>query len=271
MLLGSYVEGSDNDGLKANIILKSVFDGVLPWIARLLVIIGKLPPLAEDACKVMQGIIDLYVTTAFRLCAGNGNNERILLGVDSLPDISNNVDSANARGHRSTSPIFDFGLRSKSSNSSNKPAPIISSTVEAELCALVLGESDGLDCLREFLIDSQKRLEGVAKLDLVNGWIVDPVIEEDTIEEQFAEETALVLEKRQAASCNLIFVALGLFLATQGNFSSSSCDMIREYTDQALEVIPLLITLSNRISCMRSIRGSAILGEVRMVTRFKLT
>jgi hypothetical protein len=269
-LLRTYIGDSDDGGTTSKMVLKSVFEGFLPWTARLLVTIEKLPALAEEACKVMQGIVDLYVTTAFRLCAGNGSNERVLLGIDAVRDtITNHQESGNARLHRSASPpIFDFGLRSKPSQvHSNRSAPMISSTTEAELCALVLEESDGLESLREFLVASQKRLEGVAKLDLVDGWIRDPGIGEDTVEEEFAEATARVLEKRQAASCNHIFVALGLFLATRGMSSSSSCDMIHNYTNQILKVIPLLMTLSNRISCMRSIRGSAILGEVRIFTR----
>ena len=265
-LLRTYIGGSDDSGSTANFFLKSVFEGVLPWTARLLFTIDKLPSLAEEACKVMQSIVDLYVTTAFRLCTGNRRNERILLGIDSIKEMTTSQkDTGNARVQRSTSPpIFDFGLRSKSPHTySNRPAPVISSTAEAELCALVLEESYGLDRLREFLVTSQKRLEGVAKLDLVDGWIRDPIITEATIEEDFAEETASVLVKRQAASCNHLFVALGLFLATQGLSSSSSFDMIRSYTRDFLDSIPLLLTLSNRISCMRSIRGKALLREVR--------
>ena len=272
-LLRTYIGDNDDDGVTSKMVLKSVFEGFLPWMARLLVTIEKLPALAEEACKVMQGIVDLYVTTAFRLCTGNGSNERVLLRVDAVRDTTtSHQESGNALLHRSTSPpIFDFGLRSKPSQvHSNRAAPMIASTAEAELCALVLEESDGLERLREFLVASQKRLEGVAKLDLVDGWIRDPAISEDTVEEDFAQATARVLEKRQAASCNHIFVALGLFLATRGISSSSSCDMIRDYTNHALNVIPLLMTLSNRISCMRSIRGRALLGEVRFHSFLKI-
>jgi hypothetical protein len=161
--------------------------------------------------------------------------------------------------------MFDFGLRSKASqNHSNRPAPVISPTAEAELSALVIDESDGLESLREFLLSSQKRLEGVAKLDLVNGWIRNPSIDEDTIEEDFADATARVLERRQAASSNHIFVALVLFMATQDVSSSPSRKMILGYTNEALKIFPLLMTLSNRISCMQSIRGRELLKEVRV-------
>jgi len=269
-LLRTYIEGDDDDGTTSKIVLKSVYNGVLPWTARLLFTVDKLPALAEEVYKAIQAIVDLYVTTAFRLCAGNGSNERILLGINTVQDnAANNQSGSNGHVQRSTSPpMFDFGLRSKpSQNHSNRPAPVISSTAEAELSALVIDESDGLESFREFLLSSQKRLEGVAKLDLVNGWIRNPAIDEDTIEEDFAEAMARVLEKRHAASSNHIFVALVLFLATQGVSSSPSRKMILGYTNEALKIFPLLMTLSNRMSCVQSIRGRELLKEVVSVGR----
>jgi len=264
-LLSIYLGESADQANTVKVFLKSVFDGVFPWISRLIVIMEKLPALKEEGSKVLRGMIDLYVTTAFRLCSSNRKLERVLIGADSIRAATlNEQKGSNMNGHRTTSPpIFDFGFSSKSSQvHSNKPAPVISPTAEAELCALVLGESSGLKHLREFLLASQKRLEGIAKLDLVDGWIHDPLITEDTTAEDLAEDTARVLEKRQAASCNHVFVALGLFLVVRGLPSSSRYNMIRDYTDQYFKNVPLMITLSNRISCMRSIRGREILGEV---------
>ena len=257
-LLEIYI-GDDDAGL-SKIILRSVFDGVLPWMARLLLIIDKLPLLAEDASHVLIGIVDLYVTTAFRLCAGNERNERILLGIDDL-DVSTKQD-ANAQVNRASSPMFDFGLRSQ--GPTNRQAPVLSVTAEAELCALVPGESKNLEPLRDFLLECQKRMEGVAKLDLVDNWISDPVIAEDTIEEDFAKETARVMERRQGASCNHILVALALFAATRN--IPSSCNRVKGYSEQVLRVFPLLISLCNRISCMRAICGRAVLQEVRFAS-----
>ena len=254
-------------------LLKSVFDGVFPWIARLLLLIEKLPSLKKEASKVMEAIVDLYVTTAFRLCVGNRKNERVLLGIDAFGQSNvNSLNGGNSRGHRSTSPsLFDFGARGNTNQTQMvRSTPVISSTAEAELCALVLEESEGLEQLRDFMIASQKRLEGVAKLDHVDGWIPDPKIGEETIEEDFADETARVLEKRQAASCNCIFVAIGLLIATKGLASSASFASIHRYANELLEVTPLFVTLSNRISCMRAIRGKSIVREVRFdsVSRF---
>jgi len=253
-LLENYIGGEDATASK--LYLKSVVEGAFPWTARLLLIIDKLPALAEDAGRVMISMVDLYVTTAFRVCAGNGRNERILLGIDNFYDAPK--QNGTAHPNRSTSPMFDFGLRSQAPN--NRPAPVISATAEAELCALVPEESGDLDSLREFLLESKKRMEGVAKLDLVDNWISDPAFGESTIEEDFAEETVRVMTKRQGASCNHIFLALGLFVATRN--IPSSCKNLKEYTDQVLRVFPLLINVCNRISCMRAIRGSVVLREI---------
>jgi hypothetical protein len=252
----------DDDARSSNIMLRCIFCGILPWTARLLIMIDRLPILVEEACEVLINIFDLYATTAFRLCSGNASNERILLGIDDTfqKHVQNDDYSAVARDNRSASPMFDFGLRSKPSQVSTRYTPVISATAEAELCTLVPEEHNDLDCLREFLIDSQKRLQGVAKLDLVDNWISDPTLGDETIEEEFAQETARVLEKRQAASCNHIFLAIGLYIATKS--MSTSCEKIISYTDRVIQSFPLLMSLCNRISCMRSIRGKALLTEV---------
>ena len=259
-LLRNYI--GDDDARSSNIMLSCIHDGILPWTARLLVMIDRLPSLVEAACEVLINIFDLYATTAFRLCSGNAINERILLGIDNTFQKHAQDDdySAVARDNRSASPMFDFGLRSKASQMPNKYTPLISATAEAELCTLVPEEHNDLGCLREFLMDSQKRLQGVAKLDLVDKWISDPTFDDETIGEEFAQETARVLEKRQAASCNHIFLAIGLYIATKS--ISTSCEKMTSYTDRVIQSFPLLMSLCNRISCMRSIRGKALLTEV---------
>jgi len=249
-----------DDAFTSKIVLKSVFEGVLPWKGRLLLILEKLPVLAEEASKVMMGIVDLYVTTAFRLCAGNAKNERILLGIDGFYDAPKQSPATHGSNTRSTSQMFaDFGLRS-SQGPTNRPAPSISPTAEAELCALVPEESGGLESLREFMLESKKRMEGVAKLDLVNGWITDPVIREDTIVEDFAEETVRVLELRQGASSNHLVLALGFFAAIRD--IPASYRKLHEYAERLLGAVPLLVTLCHRMSCMRAIRGSSVLREI---------
>lgn len=257
-ILENYI-GDDTES-SSRLMLKSVFDGILPWTGRLLLIFDKLPIVREDASDVMIGIMDLYVTTALRLCTGNATNERVLL--DSFPQttaatqrpVASNLSSSNQT-------MFDFGLRSTPGQNHPRPTTaVIPPTAEAELCALVQGEREHLDSLRDFVKDAKQRMKGVVKLDLVDKWIVDPVLREETDVEDFAEATARILQKRQAASCNCLFVGLGVFLTNKS--LSGKCQPILDYCDRLLEVIPLLVTLCNRISCMRSIRGKALLREV---------
>jgi len=246
--------------------LRCIFGGVLPWTARLLIIIDKIPSLVEEACTVLTNIFDLYITTAFRLCAGNASNERVLLGIDdTFQQLQNENYPPVFRENQSSSPMFGFGLRTKPTQERSKPPPVISVTAEAELCTFVTEEQHNLVCLREFLLDSQESLQGVAKLDLVDNWILDPLMEDETVEEDFAEQTARVLEKRQAASHNHIFLAIGLHLATKN--LPESCARIKSYTDRVLEAVPLLIDLCSRISCMRSIRGMTLLTEIISVDK----
>ncbi len=137
--LRSYTCNEEDSAPTSKMLLKSVFDGVFPWIARLLLLIDKLPSLKKEASKVMEAIVDLYVTTAFRLCVGNRKSERVLLGIDAFGQT--NINSLNTRGHRSTSPsLFDFGARGNTNQAQIvRSTPVISSTAEAELCALVFG------------------------------------------------------------------------------------------------------------------------------------
>ena len=263
-ILRSYI-GND-DAFSANFMLRSIFFGVLPWTARLLLIISKLPGLCEEACNVLIQTFNLYETTAFRLCAGNTRNEHVLLGIDDtfqqLPDDDDCAGNVRYH-HRSTSPLFGFGLRSKSTVGIRRSPPVLSATTEAELCTLVQEEQKDLVCLQELLLDSQKRLQSVAKLDLVDNWLSDPILDEETIEEEFAEETARVIEKRQAASINLLFSAIGLYLAYKN--VPVTCELLESYTDRVLHTYPLLINLCNRVMCMRSIRGKSLVTEVRRV------
>lgn len=265
-MLENYI-GEDAES-SSRLMLKSIFDGILPWTGRLLLIFDKLPILRKDASNVMIGIMDLYVTTALRLCSGNAANERVLL--DSFPQTTAVTQRPVAINRSSSNQtMFDFGLRSNPGQNHPRPTTaVISPTAEAELCALVQGEREDLDSLRDFVKDAKQRMEGVAKLDLVDKWIIDPVLREDTDVDDFAEATARILEKRQAASCNYLFVGLGVFLVNES--LSGNCQPIQDYCDRLLQVIPLLVTLCNRIACMRSIRGKALLREVCKVVCFTM-
>jgi hypothetical protein len=165
-----------------------------------------------------------------------------------------------------------FGFRRKTSSSSQKPvrpAPTLSPSTEAELCAPVPGEMAGLSCLQDLIVSAQNNLDGIVKLDLVDGWIVDPVQMPTDGRGDFTARAARVLEKRQAASWSFMFVAAALQIARfvakhnlEMTGGSSNLEFLDKYADNFLRAAPVLVSLSNRISCIRAIRGKGIVQEV---------
>ena len=287
-LLRSYCGSSDPN--ITGMVPKCVGHGVLKWVSRLLLIMEKLPCVIEDASKVYSNIFDLYATTIFRICAGNAGSERILLGMDppSKPSIVSEA-STTTRSQRAASPLFGFGRRSSSqknhlnskSSISSRPALTISANLEAELCAPVPEEMDGLLHLRDMIQKAQTNLKTIVKLDLVDGWVSDPVPSQGDDQATFACKSARVLEKRQAASWSCIFVAAALHLATliankhiieDDNTNDSAREQLgplESYASSFLKAVPPLVALSNRIACVRSLRAKRVVQEASCFSSIK--
>jgi hypothetical protein len=207
----------------------------------------------------------LYITTAFRICAGNGRNERLLLGIESPPRFR--IDDLDAMVQsRFTSHAFGFGRRPQQTQSSAKHSMGISEFVEAEMCSFVMSceKYQELSVIRNLIVNGQQRLKGIAKLDLVDKWVKDPPLENNTNEEDFAVETAKVLERRIAASFNVASLSVVVLVAAKhlSTFDASLLD----FKDSVVNAVPLFLELSNRISTIRAIRGKAIVQEVRVET-----
>jgi hypothetical protein len=264
-----------NDPNITGMVPKCVNNGVLKWVSRLLIIMEKLPCIIEDAYKVYSNVFDLYATTVFRICAGNSGSERLLLGMD--PPSKHSIHEAPTRPQgRAASPLFGFGRRSSSHNLNSKPsrpALTIAANLEAELCAPVPDEMDGLLHLRDMIQKAQATLKTIVKLDLVDGWVSDPVPSEGDDVVTFACKSARVLEKRQAASWSCVFVAAALHLAIliankhieDGNTNDSAraqLEPLEAYASSFLKATPTLVSLSNRIACVRSLRAKRVVQEV---------
>lgn len=264
-----------NDPNITGMVPKCVGDGVLKWVSRLLIIMEKLPCIIEDACKVYINVFDLYATTVFRICAGNSCSERILLGIDP-PRKPSIFEAPPVRSQGAASPLFGFRRRSSSQNSNPKPsrpALTISANLEAELCAPVPDETDGLLHLRGMIQKAQTNLKTIVKLDLVDGWVSDPVPSQGDDQATFACKSARVLEKRQAASWSCLFVASALHLTTllaKKNIENSNTndsageqlEPLEAYASSFLKATPTLVSLSNIIACVRSLRAKRVVQEV---------
>jgi hypothetical protein len=255
--------GDVSPGQPLGIMTKSMKYGILPWCARVFVLINRLPTLSNQVILVLTNIIDLYITTAFRICAGNGRNERLLLGIEK-PQVFHKDDLDAMVQSRFTSQAFVFGRRPQQTHSSAKPLLRISDCVEAEMCSFVMSREkyQELSVIRNLIVDGQNRLKSIVKLTLVDKWITDPTLEDETNEEDFAVETARVLEKRIAASFNVASLAAIMLVAA--NHLSSYDDSFLDFKNSVIAALPLFLELSNRMSTMRAIRGKAIVQEVRM-------
>ncbi|KAG7372612.1 DUF2451 domain containing protein [Nitzschia inconspicua] len=240
---------------------KSVLHGILPWCSRVTVLIEKLPFMAKEAILVLTNIFDLYITTAFRICAGNRRNERILLGMEMIQTVDKDQIDDMIQS-RFSSQSFGFGRRPHQAASNSKLVAQVSKHVDAEMCAFVMSDENfqNLARLRDLILDGQSNLKSIVKLDLVDKWIVDPVLNEDTREEEFAQESARVLEKRVSCSFNLLSLAAALHVATK--CLSSYDQKLEKYKESVLCAIPLFLDVTYRMSAMRSIRGRAIVMEI---------
>ena len=255
----------NEDPFTSDMVPACLTSGVLKWVSRLIMLTRKLPPMADDACQVFSNIFDLYTTTVFRLCAGNAHNERILLGVDA-PKANGAVEDSLKRG--APPPVFGFRRMS----SSSFIAPTLPTCLEAELCSPTLNERERIQHLRDLILSAQSDLQGIVKLDNVDAWIVDPQVNESSESRGvYAQKLARVLEQRQAALWSCAFLAASLEITfgmvKQGmeiSVGSTSCLFeLSKYVDSFLQAAPVLVSLSNKVSCMRAIRGKAIVQKVR--------
>ena len=151
-LVNSYVGASSID---KPLLPKCFVNGLFPWISRLLLLLEKLPLLADDISEVFSNISYLYITTAFRVCSGGLKHERILLGLDPpMPGV------ALTRSYGSSSPMFGFS-RTLPANTSQSNT-VLPDTTDAEICSPLPVESECIDPVRELVILAQEKLKNIA-------------------------------------------------------------------------------------------------------------
>ncbi|KAL3921028.1 MAG: hypothetical protein SGILL_002969 [Bacillariaceae sp.] len=244
---------------------KSILYGIIPWCARVFVLIQKLPSVSTQAMLVLSNVFDLYATTAFRLAAGSARSERMLLGLDTCKQFRKNANIESLIGSRFASQSFGgFGRSSQPSTSrhANDEQQQIPNSIEAEMACFVVEETkdDKLSLLSDLILNGQRSLQGIAKLDLVNSWIVDPALEKDTDEEEFALQSARVLEQRAAVAFNIVCLAATLHLSA--TCLESVDNPFLEYRDKFVQCMPAFLKLSNRMITMRAICGKSIVAEI---------
>lgn len=222
----------------------------------------------------MTSVSSLYLTTAFRIATGSAGHERILLGIDQ-PEPSVKLEEMSARrssetnGSSGSSAVFGFGFRqgaqALSSVTSHSSSFVSSPFADAEICSPLPFEMDSVRAVRDFIMDAQEKLKGVAKLNLVDKWVCDPNPSASQNLADLACQSARVLEKRLAALWGCAFLAAALdivseLVSSEENGAESAA--FRSYAKTLSEVIPQIVEMSSRIACIRTIRGKIIVRQV---------
>jgi len=249
-----------------------VSDVLIVWLSRLVEIIVRLPPIAEDVSAIFANICDLYFTTVFRICCGSSKNERILLGAEPPSPFvvlrSDTMTTPRESAKDARTPIFSSfrkSMETAKNRSSSRPPSVLPVAVEAEICAPLPKEAGNVSKLREFLLRAQNSLRDVVSLDMVNSWLTDPVHNSET-QEEHACGVARVLEKRQGAiwSCFVVAALADVVLSETRNrmggaYLGSSfvddLDPLTYYVQMMQTITPDLAALACRFSCIRAISG----------------
>ncbi|CAJ1967863.1 unnamed protein product [Cylindrotheca closterium] len=243
---------------------RCVSDHALRWIARSLLIVKKLPTAALDVAEILENITNLYLTTAFRLCAGSADHEKFVLGISSVPIPDYVLEPATPKA--SSQNRFGFGKGSSNLPSTQEPIQSMTSTRDAELCAPLPCELDDLSSVQKLILNAQDKLQGVVKLDLVDSWIRDPIREPGEERMSLVCRRARVLEKRQSIAWSCVFVVAAAHLARneihRHSKSETVLDALDDYVNSALHAAPILLDIASRTSCIRAVGGKAIVQEI---------
>ncbi len=293
----------DNEHAAVPVIATESMNSVLlKWTCRLLTVMFKLPLVIDDAAKIIQDLCDLYFITAFRLCAGNGKNEKLILGIDPVdPIISQEELDQGLRSPRTSSKKEASGFMARLSGSSStgqhrrgsgrdpKSPAVLLRNVEAEVCAPLLSTIAEVSMLRDFIISGQVNLENVVKLDKLEQRLKDPPHQSAT-EAEYIVELVHTLKKRQACawSCLLLAAILDVMrgnietiltvsfldemLGVTGSQATaeheetlSVFDSITSYSKVVVDVVPHLVNICSRIACLHVIQGRRVVNEVCML------
>ena len=284
---------AEGDGATAytRFVSSSASDVLFPWVARLLQVIELLPPIVEDVTVVLANLCDLYLTTVFRICAGNGISERILLGVDAPSNVVqkskrfSKTSPTKEEGPAGNAPLFGFRRRSSSSAMSGRikpqrPSVDLPRSLQADVCAPLWDEKSDLEASRNFIQRAQDTLKDMVLLDKVDNWIVDPPDRSGPgghdDDDKIIFEAIRNLEQRVGAVFGCLGVAAILDAACSvarnrlvhsetGRKSVKDLETIEHYTQAVFDILPKLVRLCSRIAAVRSILARRVISEVRLL------
>ena len=273
-LLQSYISGESSTTAEQLPMPGCFATTIFPWIRRILGMMARLPSASRQALEILTGISNLYLTTAFRMASGSSKNERLLLGMDSpaptiQPEMVASISGSRAAVSQGSSTIFAFGRRQAPvvQSSSSAVSMILPTTTDAEICSPLASEFDEIRTVQTLIFKAQHELKSIAKLDLVDQWIVDPTPSTCRSLAELACNSARVLEKRQLSIWGCAFLALTIEIALNIMVDRDLADGNRleefaTYVRAVTKATPKLIEIGSRLSCIRAIRGRIIVQQV---------
>ena len=290
-LINSILAEGDDANSYTRLVSASASDVFFPWIARLLLVMERLPLIVEDITVVFANLCDLYFTTVFRICCGNGISERILLGIDLPTKIIQKADTylpmSPTKPERSAvnPPLFGFRRRSSSSSMSGKnksqiPKVDLPRNLQADICAPLWAEKSDLSFARKFILRSQDTLKDIVLLDKVDNWVQDPVDRSGPASQDDDDKIIVKaihnLEQRVGAAWSCLGVAAildatcsvarsKLMQSETGRKFVGDLATIEHYTLAVFRVLPQLVRVSSRISSVRAILARRVVSEVSII------
>ena len=269
--LSSFIH--ENDG-SIRLAPEAVSRELIVWFARLLLVLEKLPVIAEDISNVFINLCDLYFTTVFRLCSGNTKNERLILGKESPILMQCSIEESRSDDKASGAQLFGSFRNSPKKTGSGKYAPrrlIIPGNLDAEICFPRPRYATEASELNTFIDRAQQSLRDAVNLDMIDSWLVDPTA--DSPEEQGCE-VARVLVKREGSisSCYtvaaLIEVAQKVARQNQSSllpqelYIDRDLSSLRLYSQTVLDVVPKLARVARQIACTRAVAGGSVVKYI---------
>eukprot|EP00984_Skeletonema_dohrnii_P022502 scaffold11620_cov199-Skeletonema_dohrnii-CCMP3373.AAC.5 len=234
--LSPLIERSPCGELTLTLLSTSSADGLLKWVAHLLAIGNDLPLVSADATKAIMTVFDLYFLTVLRICASSRTNEDVLIGL--------------GRGS---------SVQSLSSS-------LMSVTMEADACAPLPSEVEGVATLQRFIQHSRRRLDRMVNLDKFQTTdqlsIGSPVNQHKT--------NALRLEKEAAAAFSCLITAIVVDI-TSNLCNTEDIDMSNDeedeeslisYAQEVISMAPVFVKQSCHLSAVRSLSGKELIFKI---------
>lgn len=237
-----------------SILTQSSSNGLMRWTTRLLAIGNALPLVAKDASAAVMTLIDLYILTVFRFCAGSKLNEDVLIG---------------------------FGRGTAASSAASTSGSL---TMEADAVAPLLRDRRVIGQTQEFIASSRNRLKDIVNLDKFQSssdTCTTPPRSNNVVP-TFARR----LEKEAAAACSCFFVAVLVDVAStifndgkdqlseqqplwadlKDLVSSSekpeNCNDLKHYAAKFVAVVPTLVAQTTRFATVNSISGKELVFKI---------